>query len=423
MFDINKQVCIFVSNKYAMIRKEDLRAIIREQNQNLSQDERTIPRAFPENPDLNSRQAVVITGVRRCGKSTVLKQLMKQKNSLYFLSFEDLRLTDFEPQDFMKVEEVFHEEFKESKLFFFDEIQNIPGWEVFIRQLLDKRKQVIITGSNARLLSKELGTHLTGRHTDHELFPFSYTEYLQYSEMRNTKKAFSKYLIQGGLPEYLQNNRKEYLQNLLTDILIRDIAVRYGIRNIKVLKEMAVFLLSNLGKEFSFQSLRKVFGLGAVSTVIEYISMYEECYLLFSIPRFDFSLKKQSYHPKKVYAVDNGLAIANSLSFSSDTGRMLENLVFNALRRKYKEIFYFRKNKECDFIIRQPDSAIRAIQVCSQLTSDNKIREIEGLFEAMEFFNLRQGYLLTMDEEDELRRDDREILIRPVRKWLESSFN
>ena len=163
--------------------------------------------------------------------------------------------------------------------------------------------------------------------------------------------------------------------------------------------------------------------MGAVSTVIEYISMYVECYLLFSIPRFDFSLKKQSYHPKKVYAVDNGLAIANSLSFSSDTGRMLENLVFNALRRKYKEIFYFRKNKECDFIIRQPDSAIRAIQVCSQLTSDNKIREIEGLFEAMEFFNLRQGYLLTMDEEDELRRDDREILIRPVRKWLESSFN
>ena len=401
-----------------MIRKEDLRTIIKEQNQNLLQYERIIPRIFPEKPDLDSRQAVVITGVRRCGKSTVLKQFLKQSRSRSFLSFEDLRLTDFEVQDFVKVEEVFREEFKESELFFFDEIQNIPGWEVFIRQLLDKHKRVIITGSNARLLSRELGTHLTGRHIDYELFPFSYPEFLKFSAIKNTKAAFGKYLNHGGFPEYLQNNKKEYLQNLLSDILIRDIAVRYSIRNVKVLKEMAVFLLSNIGKEFSFQSLRKIFGLGAVSTVIEYISMYEECYLLFTIPRFDFSLKKQGYHPKKVYAVDNGLAIANSLSFSTDSGRMLENLVFNTIRRKHKGIFYFRQNRECDFIVRQQDSTIMAIQVCSELTSDNKTREIEGLFEAMEFFNLREGYLLTLNEEDDLSRDGKTILIRPVQKWI-----
>ena len=408
---------MFVSNKYIVIRKEDLRAIIREQNLTLLEDEQTMPRAFPENPDFNPEQAMVITGVRRCGKSTVLKQLMKQKSCNYYLTFEDIRLTDFELQDFLKVEDVFREEFGQSSLYFYDEIQNISGWERFVRQQLDQRKQVILTGSNARLLSTELGTHLTGRHIDYELFPFSYPEYLKYTKSENTRPVFEKYLMQGGFPEYLHNNKREYLQNLLTDILIRDIAVRNGIRNLKVLKEMAVFLLSNLGKEFSYHSLRKIFELGAASTVIDYISMYEECYLLFTIPRFDYSLKKQAYHPKKVYAIDNGLAVANSLSFSSDIGRMLENLVFNTLRRRYHEIFYFRQKKECDFIIREQGSIISAIQVCSILTSDNKTHEIEGLFEAMEYFNLNEGYLLTMDEEDELRREGRTILIRPVRKW------
>lgn len=397
-----------------MIRKEDLRAIIREQHQTLLEDDQSMPREFHENPDFNSEQAMVITGVRRCGKSTVLKQLIKQKSCNYFITFEDIRLTDFELQDFIKVEDVFREEFGESTLFFYDEIQNIPGWERFVRQQLDQRKQVIISGSNARLLSKELGTHLTGRHIDYELFPFSYPEYLHYTKSENTRMAFEKYLTNGGFPEYLHNNKREYLQNLLTDILIRDIAVRNGVRNLKVLKEMAVFLLSNLGKEFSYHSLRKIFELGAASTVIDYISMYEECYLLFTIPRFDYSLKKQAYHPKKVYAIDNGLAVANSLSFSSDTGRMLENLVFNMLRRRYHEIFYFRQKKECDFIIREQGSIVAAIQVCSQLTPDNQTREVAGLFEAMEYFNLTEGYLLTLDEEDELRKDGRTILVRPV---------
>lgn len=401
-----------------MIRKEDLRAIVREQHQTLQENDPTLPREFHGNPDFYSKQATVITGVRRCGKSTVLKQMMREKSCSNYLTFEDIRLTDFDLQDFLKLEDVFGEEFGESTSFFYDEIQNITGWERFVRQQLDQRKQVLITGSNARLLSKELGTHLTGRHIDYELFPFSYPEFLQFTKSENTRSVFEKYLTQGGFPEYLQNNRREYLQNLLTDILIRDISVRNGIRNLKVLKELAVFLLTNLGKEFSYHSLRKIFELGAVSTVIDYVSMYEECYFLFTIPRFDFSLKKQAYHPKKVYAIDNGLVAANSLSFSADHGRMMENFVFMALRRKYKEIFYFRQKKECDFIVREKGSIISAIQVCAQLTPDNQTREVDGLIEAMESFNLTEGYLLTMDEEDELRKDGRVILIRPVRKWV-----
>ena len=400
-----------------MIRKEDLSIIIREQNQSLKEESEDIPRTSLENIDLESRQALVVSGVRRCGKSTFIKQLMRLNTGFYFMTFEDLRLTDFEPTDFERVEEVFTEEFGNCDFYFFDEIQNIAGWEQFIRQKLDQRRKVIITGSNAHLLSRELGTHLTGRHLDYELFPFTYDEYLAFFKIGNTAGSFMNYLVRGGFPEFLHNKKSEYLQTLMTDILIRDIAVRRGIRNVKTLKEIAVFLMSNLGKEFSFHSLRKTFSVGSVSTVIEYMSFFEECYLLFTIPKFDYSLKKQAYHPKKVYAVDNGLAIANSLSFSSDTGRMLENLVFVMLRRKHHEIYYFKNQRECDFVIKERGAIHSVIQVCARLNSDNKLREIEGLFEAMVYFDLNEGFLLTIDEDDELRRDGRLIHIISLRNF------
>lgn len=153
---------------------------------------------------------------------------------------------------------------------------------------------------------------------------------------------------------------------------------------------MVVFLLSNLGKEFSFHSLRKTFNLGAASTVIDYISFLENSYLLFTVPKFDYSLKKQAHNLKKIYSDDNGISIANSLSFSSDTGRMLENLVFGSLRRRYREIYYFRGKYECNFVVRERGFVILIIQVCTSLTADNKVREFEGLTEAMNFFNRRK---------------------------------
>jgi len=401
-----------------MIRKEDLMTIIREQYLTLKEDPDEIPRTSLENIDLESRQALIVTGVRRCGKSTIIKQLMRRNPGFYFMTFEDLRLSDFEPGDFERVEEVFAEEYGNCDFYFLDEIQNITGWEKFIRQKLDQGRKVIITGSNAHLLSRELGTHLTGRHLDYELFPFTYDEYLAFCKIGNTADSFMDYLSHGGFPEFLHNKKREYLQTLMTDILIRDIAVRRGIRNVKTLKEIAVFLMSNLGKEFSFHSLRKTFSIGAVTTVIEYMSFFEECYLLFTISKFDYSLKKQAYNPKKVYAIDNGLAIANSLSFSSDTGRMLENLVFVMLRRKHHEIYYFRNERECDFVIKERGSIHLVIQVCAKLNSDNKVREIEGLFEAMVYFDLNEGYLLTIDEDDELIREGRLIRIVSFRKFI-----
>jgi predicted AAA+ superfamily ATPase len=401
-----------------MIRKEDLRTIIKEQHEQLQGEKDTVPRKSFNTPDLSGSQAIVITGVRRSGKSTFLHQLMQKAGVFYFLTFEDIRLTGFEVEDFIKVEEVFKEEYGEKEFFFFDEIQNIPGWELYVRQKLDMRKHVALTGSNARLLSRELGTHLTGRHLDYEIFPFSYSEYLNYTKSTPSLNSFQEYFTNGGFPEFLKQKRTEYLQHLLEDILIRDIAVRHGIRNIRILKEMVVYLLSNLGKEFSFQMLRRTFDLGATSTVIDYISFLEDSYLLFTIPKFDYSLKKQSYNPKKVYAVDNGMAIVNSLSFSGDYGRMLENLVFITLRRKTKEIFYFKGKKECDFVIKERGSITAVIQVCYQINGDNKSREIDGLTEAVRFFGLDKGLLLTMNEEDLLKVDGLTIRLLPVWKWI-----
>ena len=400
-----------------MIRKEDLRSIILDQRQNLEAENRFITRNQLNTIDPDSPQALVITGVRRCGKTTLLKELAQSLPGYYYLSFEDVRLTPFEATDFIKTEEVFKEEFGKCDYLLFDEIQNVPGWEIYIRQKLDQKRHVIISGSNARLLSRELGTHLTGRHLDFELFPFSYQEYLVFKNTTAGLSSFQKYLTLGGFPEFLFSRKKDYLQQLLIDILMRDIAVKHAVRNVKVLKEMTVFLLSNVGKDYSYHSIRRVFSLGAVTTVIDYISFLEESYLLFSIPKFDHSLKNQSVNPKKIYAVDNGLALANSLSFSSDTGRMLENLVFLMLRRRYKEIYYFRDTRECDFIVRESGVVTMAVQVCAQLTHDNKDRELEGLKNAMLFFNLPEGLLLTMNEDDKITIGDRTITIKPVWKW------
>ncbi|NCA77816.1 MAG: ATP-binding protein [Alphaproteobacteria bacterium] len=400
-----------------MIRKEDLQSVILDQRQNLEAENRFITRKQLNTIDPDSPQALVITGVRRCGKTTLLKELAQSLPGYYYLTFEDVRLTPFEATDFIKTEEVFQEEFGKCDYLLFDEIQNVPGWEIYIRQKLDQKRHVIISGSNARLLSRELGTHLTGRHLDFELFPFSYQEYLVFENTTAGLSSFQKYLTLGGFPEFLISHKKDYLQQLLIDVLMRDIAVKHAVRNVKVLKEMTVFLLSNIGKDYSYHSIRRVFSLGAVTTVIDYISFLEESYLLFSIPKFDHSLKNQSVNPKKIYAVDNGLALANSLSFSSDTGRMLENLVFLMLRRRYKEIYYFRDTRECDFIVRESGTVTMAVQVCAQLTHDNKDRELEGLKNAMLFFDLPEGLLLTMNEDDKIIIGDRTITIKPVWKW------
>jgi len=395
-----------------MLLKDTLREIVLQKKE--LQDQKTIKRELLKEIDSNTSHVIILSGIRRCGKSTLMKQLMKMAPWPYYFNFEDQRAYGFSVADFEKLDAVFHEELGESDRYFFDEIQNVEGWERYVRTLQDRGKKVIITGSNASLLSKELGTKLTGRHLRYELFPFSYAEMLKFTLKTPSQSSFEEYFTTGGFPEYLKQRRLEILQEFFEDIVIRDIVVRYGLREARTIKELALFLITNSGKYFSYNKLKEYFKLGSTNTVISYLSYFEDSYLFYTVPKFEYSYKKQLVNPKKIYSVDIGLSAAVSTTFSSDRGRMLENLVFLHLRRRYKEIFYFKGKGECDFIIKEKGKVTFAIQVCYQLTDDNKEREVTALQEAMEQVNLKEGLILTYSQEDKLGN----IHIKPVWKWL-----
>jgi predicted AAA+ superfamily ATPase len=402
-----------------VLLKETLREIVKSQQKDLEKLTYGIPRSVTPQLSLNLPFAIIISGIRRCGKSTLLRQIMKQTSGTYYFNFEDPRATGFENKDFQKLDEILREEYGESDCYFFDEIQNVDKWELFVRGQLDKNMHFLITGSNASLLSKELGTKLTGRHLKQELFPFSYTEFLKFSSQTRGVESFEVFLHKGGFPEYLKYSRNEILHELFNDIIMRDIVVRHKLRSSKAIKELTLFLLSNVGTEFSYNNLAKTFGLGSTNTAVAFVSYLEDSYLLFTIPKFSYSLKKQAVNPKKVYVIDNGFANVNSVSFSSNNGRMLENSVFLDLRRSGKEIFYFKEKGECDFVIREKNKVTQAIQVCYELHEDNKDREIDGLIEALEKFGLSEGLILTFNQEDNLEIKDRKVAVLPAWRWSE----
>lgn len=405
-----------------MILKQTLREVVLSQRQELSSYDSGVQRLKLLSIELNSQYATIISGIRRCGKSTLLKQILQSIPNYYYLNFEDTRLTDFEPSDFNKLDDVFMEEFGSSDTYLLDEIQNVSEWEIFVRSRLDRGKKFVITGSNASLLSRELGTRLTGRHNNVELFPFSYSEYLDFKKEKPSKINFQEYNEDGGFPIYLQYGKPEMLRQLLSDIVQRDIVARYNLRSSKIIMEIALYLITNIGREFSYSNLAKRYYVGSTNTVISFVSHLEDSYLLFTVQRFDFSLKKQQVSPRKVYSIDNGLISTNSVSFSSNRGRMLENTVFLHLRRSYSEIFYFRKNRECDFLVREKNAIKMCIQVTFELNDENKDREIAGLLEAIEEVKLKEGLIITYDQEDEFTQNDVRIKVRPAWKWIKEDF-
>ena len=400
-----------------MLLKETLKSIIETQQKDLATLNYGIPRTLASEIDLTLPFAIILSGIRRCGKSTLLRQVMKATNGKYYFNFEDPKATNFDLNDFQKLDELFSEKFEQEDCYYFDEIQNVDKWEIFVRTALDKGKHFLITGSNASLLSKELGTKLTGRHLRYELFPFSYHEFLVFTSTKACSESYDEYLQKGGFPEYLRFNRSEILQELFNDIIMRDIVVRHKLRSTKSIKELALFLLSNVGVEFSYNGLARTFSLGSTNSAISFVSYLEDSYLLFTVPKFSYSLKKQSVNPKKIYAIDNGLASANSVSFSSNKGRMLENAIFLDLRRNGKEIFYYRDKKECDFIVKQENKVTQAIQVCYNLNEDNKDREIGGLIEALDAFDLSEGWIITSDQQDALKINGKDIKVIPAWRW------
>jgi predicted AAA+ superfamily ATPase len=405
-----------------MILKETLQQIIEAQQKDLKSLNYGVPRTLNSDINLALPFAIIISGIRRCGKSTLMRQIMSSTNGKYYFNFEDPKATSFELNDFQKLDELFQEKFGSDNCYFFDEIQNVEKWELFIRAILDRGKHCLITSSNASLLSKELGTRLTGRHLRQELFPFSYNEFLTFTSAKAGPETLIEYLKKGGFPEYIQFDRSEILQKLLNDIIMRDIVVRHKLRSPKTIKELALYLISNVGVDFSYNNLAKIFNIGSTNSVVSFVSYLEDCYLLFTVPKFSYSLKKQSVNPKKIYVIDNGLAAVSSISFSSNKGRMLENAVFLALRRSGKNIFYFKEEKECDFILKKANKITQAIQVCYSLTETNKNREIDGLINALETFDLPEGLILTFNQQETLKIGEKYIKIVPAWQWLKSDI-
>ena len=399
-----------------MLTKETIREVIMSQRETLNKSELGTPRE--KEVKIEESFALLITGIRRCGKSTFLHQILKKQKKGYYLNLEDPRLDGFELSDFNKIEIIMEELYGEGGVYFFDEIQNIEKWEKFIRYLIDKKERIIITGSNASLLSRELGTKLTGRYLQIELFPFSFREFLDIKKENPSIKSFEGYLDNGGFPEYLKKENQGILHELLSDVVMKDIAVRFGIKNTNILNKIVIHLISNVGKEFSYNSIKKMFEIKSVQSVIDYISYFENAYLIFSIPRFSYSYKQQQVNPKKVYSIDNGFSYANSASFSKDRGKMLENVIFLGLRRKFKDIFYFQEKNECDFVVKQKEKIIKAIQVCFELNEENKKREIDGLINAMKRFKLNGGVILTYNQEDQFLIEGKKILVKPAWRWL-----
>lgn len=375
------------------------------------------PRDLTNKVKLTDNHAKILTGIRRCGKSTTMLQIARHYPVYHLFSFEDPRLSSFEVQDFFKLEKILERK-GETDLFFFDEIQNVDGWESYIRVLLDKRQKVVITGSNARILSKELGTSLTGRHVSYEVYPFSYSEYLAHFNTKAGIESFAAYMRQGGMPEYLNSGNKDVLLSLFNDLIYRDIIVRHGLRNPKTVKELGIYLATHVAKEYTYNRLGKVFELGSNNTMASYISYFEDAYLFFSIPRFSYSLKQQQKNPRKIYGIDTGLITNLSMSFSRDRGRLLENIVFLQLKRSENDISYFRDQGECDFVVSKNRKTEVAIQVCYELNDDNLKREVNGLTEALNELGLNGGLLLTYDQKDEIKQDGKKIIILPVWEWL-----
>ena len=412
--------------------KQLLKDIIIDQKSFLP-SKKTIIRSFPEKY-LNNEEIIIISGVRRCGKSVLLQQIrdrLPQKD--YFFNFDDDRLGNFTVENFQQLYEVFIELYGEQNYFYFDEIQNIAGWEHFAKRLYNSGKKVFITGSNARMLSKELGTYLTGCYIAIELYPFSFSEFLDFREQQHLlgdisgtiargeiQSAFNDYLKQGGFPIYLRSEDGIVLKTLYDNILYKDVMVRNQIVNEREVKELVYYTVSNIGKPLTYTSLAKVIGVKNPTTVKNYLEYIENTYLLFSLSKLDYSVKAQLRNPKKVYAIDNALVSRLGFHFSGEEGRLLENMVYIELRRRGGEIFYHNSgNAECNFVVRDGFRVVQAIQACYLLgSSDTREREIRGIQDAMDTYQLLEGTIITNTHEEELKYGDKMIHILPAWKWL-----
>ncbi|MDO9231119.1 MAG: ATP-binding protein [bacterium] len=388
--------------------------------------------------DCKSKEIVDFVGPRRSGKSSVLKLIIKKlklKDDFLYLNFEDpFFVENNNPQIIEEAVEVYREYFNPNvRYLFLDEIQEIRNWEKAVRKLRDGTDaKIFLTGSSSKLLSKELSSLITGRHLSYRIAPLSFAEFLNFEKVKiKTKKdlilkdkllqkKFDEYLEWGGFPAVVLQKNQELLKNYFFDILEKDIMARYEVRDRAMLEKMAVFLLTNSAKIVTLESLKNNFNL-SFETVSTYVEYFKEAFLLFDLPLFSFSLKKQQKAFKKFYAIDVALAKNVSFKFSEDRGRVLENAVFLELKSRGDESYYYKTKEglEVDFFSGANGKNRELIQVSWSIKDEAVCkRETKSLFSAMEELKMKKGMILTYGENDIIKKDDKEIIVRSVYRWM-----
>jgi len=375
----------------------------------------------------------VIIGPRRAGKSFFAIHVLNKLGSFGYVNFDDERLVDI--KDYDEIVNTVDSVFKKPKYLLLDEIQNLEKWELFVNRLQRQGYNLVITGSNSKLLSKELASHLTGRHLAINIFPFSFKEFLKLEDKELTKneiktKLFS-YLMNGGYPEPLVKKIEymEYLSTLFSSVIYKDIIKRFRIRSVQAIEDLAIYLISNIAKEFSYNTLSKVTECRSVNTIEKYLGYLEEAFIFFRVNRFSFKVKEQMSFNKKIYCIDNGFISAKAFKLSPDVGRLYENAVAIELKKLEMNgdanVFYWKnvQQEEVDFVVKQGTKIKQLIQVCYDLSNIKvKDRETRALLKASK--ELKCKNLLVITEDYEAQRNiswfgiKRMVKFVPLWKWL-----
>ncbi|MBS3175982.1 ATP-binding protein [Candidatus Woesearchaeota archaeon] len=354
----------------------------------------------------------VVIGPRRAGKSFLAIHIMNKLGNFGYANFDDEELIEVKQYDDI-VKEV-DSIYGKPKNLFFDEIQNLPKWELFANRLQRGGYNLVLTGSNSKLLSQELATHLTGRHVLIHIFPFSFKEYISVENRELTqaeiKAKLSRYLVDGGYPEPLLKklDYKDYLSTLFDSIIYKGIVRRFNIRVPRKIEDLSLQLISNTAKEFSYRSLSNAGKNKSTYTVQKYIGYLEETFLFFEVSRFSYKVKEQASFNKKIYCIDNGFIQAKAFNFSENFGRLYENAVAihlkqNELRGESK-LFYWKnaEQEEVDFVVQKGLKVAQLIQVCHNLNDQKtKDREIRAILKAGKELKCDNLIVLTEDYESE----------------------
>ena len=382
---------------------------------------------------LSSPLIKVIIGPRRAGKSFFAFHFLKKHGTFGYVNFDDERLLEI--KDYDSIIEAMNSVYDNPTYVLFDEIQNLPKWELFVNRLHRRNMNLIVTGSNSHLLSKELATHLTGRHLLIPIFPFSFKEYLEINKKELTshqiKEKFDAFVVNGGYPEPLIKNidYRDYLARLFDTIVYKDIVKRHTIRFPKGLENLAYFLLSNSAAEYSYTNLSKMTSITSVHTIQKYLDHLEEAFIFFSLKRFSNKVKEQIKFNKKIYAIDNGFIYAKAFKSSPDRGKLYENVVAQELKRRELEnkirVFYWKDpyQEEVDFVVQEGTKVKQLIQVCYDLKNpETRKREIRALLKAGKELHCDNLLILTSEQESEEAVEwfnlKGKIVIMPLWKWL-----